>query len=94
MFNDSLLYSTHRLLGSQNVYIELLWKYMIYRHGYYNSVLRFSRLIQLFLSLIKDSAMFYMNNVAYRKLVDNILEKIKHLLITEQNEQIALWGKT
>jgi hypothetical protein len=93
MFNDSLLYGTHRLLGSQNVYIELLWKYMIHHHDYNNSVLRFSRLIQLFLSLIKYSAIAYMNNTTHRELVDNILGKTKQLLMSEHNEQVQLWGK-
>jgi uncharacterized membrane protein len=41
--NDSLLYGTHRLAVSQNVYIELSWKYMVHQYGYRNSVFRFSR---------------------------------------------------
>lgn len=30
MYDDSLLYGTFRLLSSQNLYVEILWKYIIY----------------------------------------------------------------
>jgi hypothetical protein len=93
MLNDNLLYGTYRLLGSQNAYIDLLWKYMIYRHNYDESVIGFSRLIELFLRLIKYSAIAYMNNVTHRQLVDSVLEKTKHSLRTEPNKQAQLWGK-
>lgn len=29
--NDCLLLGTYRILGSQNMYVEILWKYMIHR---------------------------------------------------------------
>jgi hypothetical protein len=32
---DNLLYGTFRLFGSQNVYVELMWNYMIYRYGFF-----------------------------------------------------------
>ncbi|CAM4913291.1 unnamed protein product [Rotaria socialis] len=90
MLADSLLYSTHCLVRSQNVSIELLWKYMIYRHGFSNSVCHFSRLIGEFLNLIKYSAIAYMNTVNYHKLVDNALKKMKQLLITDSKEHVQL----
>lgn len=49
IYNDSLLLVTYRLLGYQNVFVELLWKYMIYRYGFYDTVHRFARLIMLLL---------------------------------------------
>ncbi|CAF1307508.1 unnamed protein product [Adineta steineri] len=91
--NDSLLYGTHRLLGSQNVYAELLWKYMICQYGYYTSALRFARFIQLVLDLIKYSANIYINNHTHHNLVDDFIQKTKELLIMNQNEQVPLWGK-
>ena len=91
---DSLLYGTFRLLGSQNVYVELLWKYMIYQYGYDESALRFTRLIQVFLCVMKNLAMIHKNNEPHRKRVDDVVEKAKQILVTNKNEQTLLWGKT
>ncbi|CAF3892800.1 unnamed protein product, partial [Rotaria sordida] len=91
---DSLLNGTFRLFGSQNVYIELLWKYLIYRYGYYDSVIRYNRLIRVVLSLIKYSASVYTTNEFYYHLVNEILAQIKQSFATNQNMQKLLWGKT
>jgi hypothetical protein len=91
--NDGFLHGTHGLFRSQNIYIELLWKYMIYHYDYYNSVLRFSGLIEIFLNLIKYSTIVYENNDIYRKLVDNVFQKAKRSLMNNQNKAVHLWGK-
>jgi len=67
--NDSLLSDTYRLVGSQNVYVEISWKYTTYQYGYYDSALRFARLIKLFLDLIKYSVNAFMNNTTYHGAV-------------------------
>lgn len=90
---DGLLNGTYRLFGSQNVYVELLWKYMIYRYGYHDSVLRFFRLIEIFLDLVKYSGLIYIYNEPHRLLVEEVIEKAEQLLIVNQNEQKLLWGK-
>ncbi|CAF1558902.1 unnamed protein product [Adineta ricciae] len=92
-YNDSLLCGTHRLLGSQNSYTELLWKYMVYNYGYYVSAVRFTRLMTVCLNLIKASANVYMTHRAYQALVNGIIDNTKKLLISIQNEPISLWGK-
>ncbi len=94
MERDSLLYGTFRLLGSQNVYVELLWKYMIYRYGYNQSVIRFSRLIQTYLCVLKNQAIVYENNEAHQNMVDVVTEKTKQSLTINEIEQPPLWGKT
>jgi hypothetical protein len=93
-YNDSLLSGTYRLLGSQNVYVEVLWKYTTYQYGYYDSALRFARLITLFLDLIKYSANSYMNNTTYRGVVNDFNHKTKQLLVNNQHELVQLWGMT
>jgi hypothetical protein len=93
IYNDSLLFGTHRLLGSQNVFVQLLWKYMIYRYGFYDTVHRFARLTMLLLDSIKYLAMNYTSNSIHRKLVDDAIVKIEKTLIKNQNEQVLLWGK-
>ncbi len=94
MERDSLLFGTFRLFGSQNVYLELLWKYMTYRYGYNESVLRLSRLIQIYLCILKKLAIINENNEAHQNLVDDIIEKIKRSITNNENEQNPLWGKT
>jgi len=93
MFNDSFLQGTHRLLESQNTYMELLCKYMTYHHDYYDSVRRFSRLMEIFLNLIKYSTIAYRTNTTYYQLVDNIFKKLKQSIINDQNKQIQPWGR-
>jgi hypothetical protein len=92
MHYDSLLSGTFRLFGSQNVYVELLWKYMIYRYGYYDSAISFFRLIEICLDLIKHFASAYANNEIHHDLVEDVVEQTKQLLINDQNEQRLLWG--
>jgi hypothetical protein len=93
MLNDSFLQDTHCLLRSQNIYIELLWKFMIYHHDYYSAALCFSRLMQHFLNLVKYSAIAYSKNTNYRQLIDNVFQKAKQSLKIEQDKQVQLWGK-
>lgn len=90
---DGLLNGTFRLLGSQNVYLELLWKYMIYRYGYNQAVLRFSQLIQRYLCVLKNLATIYENNEVHRNMIDGIIERTKQSLTINENEQTSLWGK-
>ncbi|CAF0719310.1 unnamed protein product [Adineta steineri] len=94
MKRDSLLDGTFRLLGSQNVYVELLWKYLISKYGYDESVLRFARLIQIFLCIIKKLAIVYTNNATHRAIFDNIADRTKQTLAINENDRTLLWGKS
>ncbi|CAF2497112.1 unnamed protein product [Rotaria sp. Silwood2] len=91
---DSLLNGTFHLFGSQNVYVELLWKYLIYKYDHYNAVIRFSQLIGLVLNLVKYSALLYTNNEFHYHLVNEVLTHIKQSFTKDQNIQKPLWGKT
>ncbi|CAF4167469.1 unnamed protein product [Adineta steineri] len=93
MERDSLLDGTFRLLGSQDVYVELLWKYLISKYGYDESVLRFARLIQIFLCIIKKLAIVYRNNATHRTIFDNIADRTKQTLAINENDRTLLWGK-
>lgn len=91
---DGLLYGTFRLFGSQNVYLDLLWKYLICQYGYIHSTLRFSRLMDMILCVVRISGNVYLTNEKHQNLVDQILEKIKISLVYREYEQMPLWGKT
>jgi hypothetical protein len=94
LHSDSSLNGTFRLLGSQNVYVELLWKYMIHQYGYHDTVLRFSRLIEIFLDLMKYSAIIYTSDEIDHHLVNAICKQTKQSLKINQHEQGPLWGRT
>ncbi|CAF0855630.1 unnamed protein product [Adineta steineri] len=91
--NDSLLLGTFRLFGSQNVYVELLWKYMEYRYGYSETVIRFAGLVKHVLSMIKHAANIYISNEIHHDFVAEVVEKTNETLIKNQNELVPLWGK-
>ena len=91
---DIFLFGTFRLLGSQNVYVELLWKYLLYRYGFESSVLRFAKLIELFLAIIKHCSQIYTNNDTHQHLVDGVVKQMKQSLLSDQNADELLWGKT
>ena len=92
--NDGLIFGTFRLYGSQNVYIELLWKYMLYRYGYQETVIRFSNIVKCVLSKLKQVASLYINNAILHDYVDELTVKTRKALIINQNEPSPLWGKT
>lgn len=92
--DDNLLFGTHRLLGSQNMYVEILWKYLTSQYSYYEAASRFVRLITVFLGLNKTWSNAYINNTIHHDLVDAFNITTKQLLIINQNEPISLWGMT
>ncbi len=92
--NDSFLFGTFRLFGSQNVYVEVLWKYMLYQYGYYETVVRFTGLIKCALDKIKQTSSLYMSNKIHKNLVDGIVKYSQESLIISRNEPVLLWGKT
>jgi len=94
MYNDSFLLGTFRLFGSQNVYVELLWKYMLYRYDYHETVLRFTGLVKCVLDKIKQTSSLYMNNKIHNNLIYGVVEQSKESFIINQNEPVSLWGKT
>lgn len=88
---DSLLLGTFRLFGSQNVYVELMWKYLMHHYGYGASVQHFSRLIKRLLDVLKLIIDMYETNPIFREFIDNNSEQIGP---TPNDEKIIpLWGK-
>jgi len=92
--NDSFLNGTFRLYGSQNVYIELLWNYMIYRYGFHEAVLRFTRLVIYILDAVKYASAVYINNENHHDFVNDVIEQTKEKLAISQNNMLPLWGRT
>jgi hypothetical protein len=94
MHQDSLLNGTFRLFGSQNVYVEVLWKYMIYRYNYYDAALRFAKIIKHMLDLLNISGKAHQDNELHQNFVDEIAVLTEQSLIITENDVVPLWGKT
>ncbi|CAF1016599.1 unnamed protein product [Adineta ricciae] len=90
---DALLHGSFRLFGSQNVYITILWKYMLYQYGFRESVARFSTLVGKLLDLISMSSDVYNENAYHQVLVDYLVENAQAALIANRNESVPLWGR-
>jgi hypothetical protein len=93
MDRDSLLLGTYRLFGSQNVYVELIWKYLIHRYNFNESVQRFSILIKRLLDTLKFSIEIYENNQIFQSFIDDTVEQVEQSPIINEKTIIPLWGK-
>jgi hypothetical protein len=62
----------------QNAYVTLLWKYLLYRHGYMESVRIYSNLIQVYLHMLRVGIEINLRFRAHMdlKMIHETLEKI------------------
>ena len=91
--NDVFLHGTYRLFGSQSVYVEVMWKYMLYRYGHAQSVRRFSSLIKTILNVLKVMSDIYDSNQLHQKISDVVTEETERSLAIGAHESVPLWGK-
>jgi uncharacterized membrane protein len=91
--NDHLLLGTFRLLGSQNVFVEILWKYMIYRYGYRETVLRFAGLVKQTLDLISLVANMYRSDKIHQHFIDDTIRMATSTVKIDESNCVPLWGK-
>ncbi len=91
---DSLLYGTFRLFGSQNVYVELMWNYMMYRYGFIQTIKRFAAFIRIILNMIQLASNINESNEIHHQLADEIIEQTEHSLSLSVHVNVPLWGKT
>jgi hypothetical protein len=93
IIGDSLLLGTFRLFGSQNVYLELLWKYMLYRYGFWETVRRFDGMIKIALDSLRLSSDITDRNKLHRDFIDDVADQCQHALKINGSEDTPLWGK-
>jgi len=90
---DSLLLGTFRLLGSQNVYVELMWKYLIHTYDYNIAVQNFSTLIKQLLDTLRFSINLYESNQIHQAFIDTTIEQTEKSSIVNEKAAVPLWGK-
>ncbi|CAF1591799.1 unnamed protein product [Adineta ricciae] len=94
VFQDHLLIGTFRLFGSQNVFVEILWKYMLYRYGYRETVRRFSGLVKQTLDLISLVVNMYRSDRMHQYFLDEAIKLATSSVKIGENDSIPLWGKS
>jgi uncharacterized membrane protein len=94
IWNDQLLHGTFRLLGSQNVFVEILWKYMLYRYGFRETVLRFAALVKQTLDLISLVVNMYRSHKLHQHFVDDTIRMATSVVKLDESNSVPLWGKT
>jgi hypothetical protein len=90
---DSLLLGTFRLLGSQNVYVELTWKYLTHTYDYNIAVQKFSTLVKQLLDTLKFSMDLYENNPIHQAFIDDAIDQTEKSLVANNKAVVPLWGK-
>lgn len=89
---DRVLHGTHRLFDSQNVYLEVLWKYFIHRYNFFPTIERFSRLIQILVKMIDLFSEIYETNDLFKHFFTELIEQIERSPIINEQTIIPLWG--
>ncbi|CAF1642716.1 unnamed protein product [Adineta ricciae] len=75
--NDSLVL-VEDLTTIQNVYVDILFKYMLYRYGLRDAVLRFAKMTKTFL----DKMCCFVQTEESSRLQNEIIENIRYEIIT------------
>lgn len=91
--DDRLLLGTFRIFGSQNVYLTIMWQYMIYRYGFVDTVKRFDALVKTLLDMIRLASDITDSNTTHRQLASTVIEQTKQTIDTGIHENSPLWGK-
>ena len=91
--HDSLLLGTFRLLGSQNVYVEIMWKYLLENYTYRDAVQGFSTLVKQLLETLRFSIQMYENNYVHQAFIDETIERAGNSPPVFENGVVPLWGK-
>ena len=92
---DALRLGIFRLFGSQNIYVQLLWKYLIYRYDFRGAVLRYSQLIKQILDtslLVNQICQRSKNNEELRNIVAQRTRESFHS--QQQVDPVPVWGYT
>jgi hypothetical protein len=67
------------LICIQDIYVTVLWKYLIYRYGFVEAVHHYSSLIKIILDLFRIHE--EMNRIeVYEKIIDTTVKQIEELL--------------
>ncbi len=64
------------ILSIQNTYVELAWRYALYKYGHYHTVIRFSNLIRCLL-FVNDVMVEANESQQFRKMLDTVTAQVE-----------------
>ncbi len=73
--------NTKEIISIQNTYIEITWRYLLYKYNHREVVIRFSNLIRC-LFLVNNAIIEANNSDQFIKMVDTIIERIKQTFLS------------
>ena len=79
--------NTLAIFRIQNTYVEVLWRYLVYKYGYYESVQRFMKLIQYLLAGI-DAVCESQSIVKHVNDLESLIEQTELALVLDDIERI------
>ena len=74
------LIDVKKVLRIQNTYVDLAWRYMVYKHGYQHAILRFTQLVRCFLYFVRATSESDEHQV-YTHIIDTVGEQIEQALV-------------
>jgi hypothetical protein len=79
---DISVVNSFNLLHIQNIFVTMLWKYLVYQYGYANAIRCFDHLVKNYLDVLIRTH----ENVSKQhwKMVDSIVEKTTYLLASDE----------
>ena len=80
--NENLL-NLQRILRIQDNYIEITWKYLVYRYTYVQAIQRFCQLLRC-LFRINHTIATVDRNRDYTKIIDSVVEKTEELIFKHE----------
>jgi hypothetical protein len=84
VFNDEedlkIMSTSIELICMQNIYVTMLWKYLVYLYGYNGAVIHFSLLVKNVLDMFVR-AEEVLKNLTYNTLIDRVAIEAEHSLI-------------
>ncbi|CAF0806346.1 unnamed protein product [Rotaria sp. Silwood1] len=87
IFNDqedfNTMSSSIELIHIQDIYVTVLWKYLIYLYGYKQAVVRFSRLLKTVLDMLSRVEELS-KNVTLHKMINRIVTHTERALVIQE----------
>ena len=90
---DSFRFGTFRLFGSQNIYVQLLWKYLMHRYNFHEAVIRYSQLVKQILDTILLINEICQKSEYNEEFANSTFQKNRENFLQQQPfNNVPLWG--
>jgi len=78
-FDQTNLINTKAILSIQDIYTELAWRYVLYKYGHHQAVMRFSNLIRC-LFYVNDAIVEAHESREFTEMIDSVIKQTEQIL--------------